>query len=226
MNHERHEIHERKFVSTYTGLKDAVYGRKPMNIPTTNECYRMLHQMAMPDHIAAHSIRVCQVAVLIANHLNAEKLPINTPLVTAAALLHDITKPRSFKTKENHAQTGGEYLKGRGYPEIGHIVAQHIQLYDYNNSGCPTEAEIVNYADKRVLHDQVVNLDERMAYIVETYGSRSEDLTKKLQSLWSKTVKLERKLFATLRMHPDSLKSYILSKRLQDDLNTYLNCRH
>ena len=56
---------------------------------------------------------------------------LNRDLIRAAALLHDITKTRSFVTSENHALTGGQFLSDLGYPEVGDLVRQHVRLDEY-----------------------------------------------------------------------------------------------
>nr|WP_281432320.1 HD domain-containing protein [Desulfatitalea alkaliphila] len=155
----------------------------------------------MPEHILAHSQLVCQVALLLTDALQAAGVPLNRPLVHASALLHDITKPRSFTTGENHAQTGGEYLAGLGFPEVGEVVRQHVVLDAYFAAEAPNEAEIVNYADKRVLHDKIVPLDQRMQYILARYA-KTETHVRMLQKVWEQTDQLEKRLFAYLRFTP------------------------
>jgi uncharacterized protein len=175
-----------------------------MHIPRQNECLQLLCTMDMPDHIQNHSRLVCRVALVLADGLIASGIHINRDLVMASALLHDITKPRSFETGENHAQTGGDYLAGLGFPEVGNIVRQHVILDQYFEGTAPNEAEIVNYADKRVLHDQIVPLDDRMTYILNRYAKTIQHQAR-LQELWSQTLLLEKRLFNLLTFTPDAL---------------------
>lgn len=175
-----------------------------MRIPKQDECIDMLESMAMPDHIRNHSKLVCRVALLLTDRLIAAGIPLNRNLVTASALLHDITKPRSFTTGENHSKTGGEYLTELGYPEVGHIVRQHVILDAYFADDTPNEAEIVNYSDKRVLHDHVVPLDDRMNYILERYA-KTEAHRQWFREVWKQTVLLEERLFGYLAFGPDQL---------------------
>lgn len=175
-----------------------------VRIPQTEECMQMLTTMQMPEHIQAHSKVVCQVALLLADGLIATGVPLNRPLVLASALLHDITKPRSFSTGENHSKTGGEYLTGLGFPEVGTIVRQHVILDSYGENDAPTEAQIVNYADKRVLHDKVVPLDDRMTYIMQRYA-KTEAHREWLKVVWDQTTALESRLFSRLPITPDQL---------------------
>jgi uncharacterized protein len=175
-----------------------------VRVPMQNECLQMLDTVEMPAHIQDHSRLVCRVALALADGLIAAGLTINRQLVMASALLHDITKPRSFETGENHAQTGGEYLASLGFPEVGDIVRQHVVLDDYPPGAAPNEAEIVNYADKRVLHDQVVPLDDRMSYILMRYA-KTRQRQARLHELWDQTRKLEQRLFRHLSFAPDAI---------------------
>ena len=74
--------------------------------------------MHMLEHIVAHSLQVCRVGMCLVNYLDEKGIHLNGQLVEAAALLHDITKTRSFKTEENHALTGSEYLIDAGFAEV------------------------------------------------------------------------------------------------------------
>jgi len=172
-----------------------------VQIPGMDDCIQMMAGMQMPVHIRDHSRLVCRVALYLTDELAVAGVTLNRPLVVASSLLHDITKPRSFETRENHAQTGGEYLSGLGFPEVGDIVRQHIVLDEYIAREAPIEAEVVNYADKRVLHDCIVPLDDRMAYILERYA-HTVDRRILLKQLWEQTTRLEKRLFGFLSFSP------------------------
>ena len=182
-----------------------------MPIPSKKQCYRLICEMKMLDHIVDHSLQVCRVSVFLVDHMKAN-ISLNRGLVQASALLHDITKTRSFSTKENHVITGAQLLTDRGYREVGLVVKQHVRLDRYVMFDGPTEAEVVNYADKRVLHDKIVSLNERMNYIQEKYGQEPENL-KRLRWLWEKTEALEKKLFRYLTFVPDDLERLIRAER-------------
>lgn len=173
-----------------------------IRIPSDAECWRLIAEMGMMEHIVAHSLQVCRVALFLADHLDSPDL--GRELIRAAALLHDITKTRSFRTQEAHAETGSYLLAELGYPEVARIVGQHVRLESYRLSSCPTEAQIVNYADKRVLHDRIAPLGERMGYILERYG-QDPDRKRDILLLWDKTEKLEARLFSGLSFAPDDL---------------------
>lgn len=172
------------------------------NFPSEAECRRLVDGAGMLNNIVAHCRQVCRVSLLIADHLKQDGL--NRELIRAAALLHDITKTRSFQTLEDHAETGEQFLLESGYPEVGRIVGQHVRLDCYFTSAVPTEAEVVNYADKRVLHDRIVPLGERMGYILEKYG-REPERKRGILLLWQKTEELEARLFAGLPFEPGDI---------------------
>ncbi len=175
-----------------------------MRIPARQECLRMLKAMAMPLHIQNHSRMVCRVALFLCDGLAGSGVVVNRDLVRAAALLHDITKPRSFTTGENHALTGGQYLSRLGFPEVGEIVRQHVILDSYFAGKLPNEAELVNYSDKRVLHDSIVSLDDRMDYIVKRYATTAA-LQRKARRVWRDSLALEKRIFSYLPIEPDQL---------------------
>ena len=178
--------------------------------------------MEMMAHIVAHSVQVCRVALLLTDQFTArpDHISLHRELIRTSALLHDITKTRSFKTGENHAQTGKELLSNLGYPEVGHIVGQHVRLDFYDFSGFPTEVEIVNYADKRVLHDAVVPLTERMDYIIQKYGNSPEKI-QQIHLYWKKTEALEEKLFRFLPFSPTELSGFLSPEKYVAEISAY-----
>jgi len=179
-----------------------------MRIPSKEQCYKLMCEMKMMDHIVSHSIQVWRVATFLTDNLNAQKIDLNRDLVQASALLHDITKTRSFTTKESHDFTGAKYLIELGYPEVGNIVRQHVILDEYFVSDIPVETDIVNYADKKVLHDRVVTLNERKNYIQQKYGKDIID-QEKFNWLWEKTQEQEDRIFIYLSFLPEELGDFL-----------------
>ncbi len=175
-----------------------------LNIPTPEKCLQIIAETEMLDHIVLHSKQVCRVSAFLSDMLISAHLKLNRPLVSAAALLHDITKTRSFDTGENHAATGAKMISDLGYPEVGNIIGQHVRLRSFCSDAPPNEAEVVNYADKRVLHDTIVSLDERMDYILDRYATTAAH-KERIKALWQETILLERKIFGYLPIQADDL---------------------
>lgn len=182
-----------------------------MRIPTQKECFRLIRKMEMMDHIVDHSVMVSRVSLFLCRSLKKEYPNLNTELVTSAALLHDITKTRSFTTGEIHSDTGGKMLSNMGYPEVGEIIRQHVVLDEYSDQPPVTNQEIVNYSDKRVLHDRIVSLNRRLMYIERTYV-KSEKLKQRFKQMRQESIVLESKLFRFLTITPSQLSDAVLER--------------
>jgi uncharacterized protein len=189
-------------------------------VPTKTQCYEMMCEMEMMDHIVAHSMQVCRVATHLTDHLIGRHTHLNAGLIRSAALLHDITKTRSFVTGEDHAITGGQLLIDRGYAEVGDLVRQHVVLDEYSTTKIPLETEILNYADKRVLHDAIVDLEKRLEYILERYAQTPEH-RERIHMLWKKTGEMENKLFKDLPFAPEDISHLINSGGSSPDFREY-----
>jgi hypothetical protein len=83
-------------------------------------------------------------------------------------------------------------------------VAQHIWLRKEGETPSVSEEEIVNYADKRVMHDRIVSLEERFVDLKERYGEnvKAMDYLKRLQR---EIYGIENKIFFILQVGPDAL---------------------
>ena len=180
-------------------------------VPSVDQCYTLLNEYHVPDHIIQHSEMVCKVAVFLADKLNSQGENLSISEVRAAALLHDITKMEGIETHQDHAKTGKELLYKLGFKRIGEIVAEHIKLQDGRNSSSISEEELINYSDKRVMHTQVVTLTERFADLRKRYGFKQLDkkIVDRILALESKTYELENKIFSKLNFPPNELLSHL-----------------
>jgi putative nucleotidyltransferase with HDIG domain len=139
-------------------------------IPNEDECYILMEEYEMLPNIKAHSILVKDVSMAITDNL-LESAHINPDLVLAGALLHDIAKTRAVKFKEfGHDKVGAAMMRDLGYESIAEIIGSHVRLKDFDENGLLDEREIVHYADKRVMHDKIVSLEERFVDLNIRYG--------------------------------------------------------
>jgi len=161
-------------------------------IPSREECDELIAKYSMLPNIVSHSQQVMRVSLAITDNLK-NGVSINRDLVMAAALLHDITKTISLKTKEPHDQSGGELLRELGFAHVGEIVKQHVILLDFDPKGRLEEREIINYADKRVLHDRIVSLAERVQDLIQRYGT-TEEIKNLIQQNESQVIAIEKKI--------------------------------
>ena len=158
----------------------------------------------MLEHIVRHSLEVARVALFLSLELNKKGQKIDLGLVEAASLLHDLSKTECLRTKRNHAKVGCQLLKGMGYERVGEVVAHHIRLEKEGNPLALSEEEIVNYADKRVMHDRIVPLEERFNDLMERYGKQPNG-REILEQLKKEICGIENKIFMFLRIDPDDL---------------------
>ena len=127
---------------------------------------------------------------------------LHLPLVTVGALLHDLGKTQCLGTLTNHAELGAGILEELGYPHVAQVVREHVHLDGSILDPRPLrEAEVVNYADKRVLHEAVVTLEDRFADLKVRYGRTPEALAR-IQATEVKSRALEEKIFAPLQLSP------------------------
>jgi uncharacterized protein len=182
--------------------------RQP-DIPSRQACLDLWEVYSMQPQIRAHSLQVARVSHLLARNLQSHFPHINLDLVEAGALLHDIAKSRCLATKGNHVLEGAEILTSLGYLSVAQIVAQHVNLNDdYSHHGRLDEIVVVHYADKRVLHDGIVDLENRFDYLKKTYG-RTPEVLERIELLFQETRSLEERIFAHLSFSPEELKDLL-----------------
>lgn len=191
-----------------------------MEIPSKEICYKLMCETGMLPNIVVHSLQVCRTATFLVDQMSGCGIKLDRDLVQASALLHDITKTRSLTTGEIHALTGAELINEMGYPDVAYIIGHHVILDETFASDEPAEVEIVNYADKRVLHDRVVSLRERMDYILVRYTKHPGD-RERIARNWLKIKGLEKKLFDYLPFSPGDLNSLLGSDGLSEAKEDY-----
>lgn len=180
-------------------------------IPTIDECLEFIERYEMLDNIRDHSFMVARVAktLTVALSQHPEALPPSLEEVVAGALLHDIAKTRCLQNNSHHALDGQSICHELGYPQIGKIVLEHVVLNEFRandyQQGKFGAKELVYYSDKRVRHDQVVTLEDRLAYIIERYGNGDPAKEKLIEENFSATVSFEKYLFSFLPFSPEQL---------------------
>jgi uncharacterized protein len=139
-------------------------------VPTEDQCYEIMNQFHMLDNVKRHSIQVMNVSTALVKKLKDPTI-VQIDLVRAAALLHDIAKTKAIQTKElRHDLLGGQIMREMGYEAIAAVVESHVFFAGFMPDGDLEAREIVFYADKRVLHDSIVSVDERVDDLAKRYG--------------------------------------------------------
>jgi uncharacterized protein len=178
-------------------------------IPTRSECLAVLKEHGVPGNIVGHSIVVERVALFIGGQLILAGNELDEALLSAGALLHDVAKMRGLQEGRPHGELGAAATNDLGFVEVSSIVGQHVWLSDYADNGAIDEAKLVNYADKRVNHEEIVTLDERFEYLFVRYGSASDEARRRIAEMKRLTENVERQIFARLPIAPGDLKRLI-----------------
>lgn len=137
---------------------------KNTNIPDIPEIMNILKKNNTPDRVIKHSGKVTDIALKLGRKLKDKGINVNLDMIKAAALLHDVSR-----VEENHALVGAEVIAAYGYPEISHIVSQHMTYNFSNQIENLTETDIVCIADRVVKEDQYVGFDARMTDVLKKF---------------------------------------------------------
>lgn len=131
-------------------------GRVPEDAPSVEECRRIWERYGTPGAVRDHCQAVERQAAGLAQALLAAGHPVDTALVQAAALLHDVAR-----TQKDHPAAGARILVREGYPRVASVILRH---HDWERGGAGAddlEAAIVCLADKQVQGTGQVSLEER-----------------------------------------------------------------
>ncbi|MCP4753587.1 MAG: NTP transferase domain-containing protein [Proteobacteria bacterium] len=137
----------------------------------------------------AHSKAAAELAVRLAEEIGRTGLRLDMDLVFAAALLHDLAKG-----KPNHAKAGERLLKEMEYTPVAEIVAAHLDLA-LTEEEPVSEAEIVFLADKLLLGDRIVSLEERFKQGLDRYG-RDPEAKRAIEGRWKTAQKIRGRIEA------------------------------
>lgn len=131
------------------------------------KCLRLLDKYGIQGDVLKHILKVEEIATFIGTQLKQKGIIVNLKLLSAGALLHDIGKLVADHTKMEHVEAGTIILRGEGFPELAEICKKHAIYAFLKNETTPIswEEKIVNYADKRVLGDVFVSLEDRLVYL-------------------------------------------------------------
>ena len=132
---------------------------KHQNTLTDDECRAVFLRYKTPDHVIKHGEAVSGISCRIAALLNETgRVSIDTDLLKAGALLHDIARD-----KPDHGRAGALILDELGYSGVAEIIRWHMDIKLNENNPHIDETAIVYLADKMVKEDLFVSLKERFS---------------------------------------------------------------
>jgi uncharacterized protein len=205
---------------------------KNYSLPTRKECFDIINKYHVPPNIVKHSLATAKLAVFLAQKLKEKDIAVDVELVERACLLHDVARICEVKESDynnigmtvteqqktawdklkikynatGHEDTAYELLKER-YPVLALTIKKHryVSLLDENDRPDTWEEKIVYYADKRVMHERIVSLKERLddahqrnAQLRQMKGQNNID-TDKVDRL---IFELEEEIFTAIGLDP------------------------
>ena len=143
-----------------------------MTVPGRVEAASLLLSLDPPPWFVRHARAVAEVAGWLAARIEARGIPVDRPLVEAAALLHDTDKALPADDPAHalrHGDGSAAWLTRAGHPELARAVANHpvtrlanAEAYRRWAAFATREERIVAYADKRA-SQRLESLDARFA---------------------------------------------------------------
>lgn len=135
--------------------------------PTDAECEALWDAAETPPRVRAHCRTVAAVATRLGEVLTAAGVPLDLPLLRAAALLHDCKR-----LEREHDAAGAAFLRGFGYDVTAALVAMHMELPPTLPPALD-EANLLYLADKLVDDRRVVSPAVRIERLAEKHPNDS-----------------------------------------------------
>ncbi len=198
-----------------------------MKLPTKEACYKLFVKYKTPEPIIRHVEAVTRVAVIIATALKKKGVAVNVEAVERASLLHDLLRPVDFKDLSTfdaatadfyrllrtrygpgHAEASARAVAEEGFPGIASIMEKHGFMSIGTMEGPRTvEEKIVYYADKRVAHETIVSLKERLSDLHKRSGPHNiQGFSGKLREEKERLLfALQDELFSPLALKPGDI---------------------
>lgn len=154
-------------------------------MPSRERILEWREEVLLPEHIARHCDAVAAFSSVLAKHLLEQGVAVRPLALLRAAEVHDLLRFVDFKPGAGpdtsmpeqravwetwrrqwpdmrHESACAAFLRERGFPGLAEIVIAH-GLALPSPQRVTTEQRLLYYADKRVMVDHVVSLDERFA---------------------------------------------------------------
>jgi hypothetical protein len=132
-------------------------------------CIEFLNEYGTPNHVKAHCFAVAEVATAIGEALNGKGFQMNSRLICAAGMLHDMAR-----LDDKHWEVSADYLHQLGFEEEAEIIRVHMHHHFPEDPFLTNETDMVCLADRLVMEDQYVGLHVRMDYIMKKAGDQPE----------------------------------------------------
>jgi len=208
---------------------------KKYDLPSREQCFDILNDCHTPAHIVRHCEAAAKVGVFLADRLNEKGITVDVELVDRACLLHDVLRvcgvrdysgfdpPPSDEDRAKWERLRAEYggvhheeaacrllTEKCGYPELGRAVKSHKYraVLDERERPKTWEEKLVYYADKRVMHDKIVTLKERLDEVHRRHAGRRGSAARSQidnEQIDALIFELEREIFEKIGLQPNEV---------------------
>ncbi len=157
----------------------------------------------------SHIAGVHYVAMHVARQLKEAGVPIDLPLVSGAAVGHDIgkfgCKPNEMRRMAHlHYYYTGQWFDEKNMPTIAHIAVNH-STWDLELENLPLESLVLIYADFRVRRDECGAPKEKMG--IFTLKDSFDIILSKLENVDAAKERRYRYVYAKLKDFEDYMES-------------------
>ena len=158
-------------------------------IPTREQINGLWQKYRFPELKRIHVTWVARVALFFAEKLSEQGIAVDSDLLEAAALLHDIDKNIPKLPDESHPDAGVRVLREAGFDEVADLVRTHPlhSILDPAIRPETWEQKLLYLSDKMVKHE-VITVDRRFALW------RAEDLDAGARNVLEKCYPLVKSL--------------------------------
>ena len=160
-------------------------------LPSREQAIELLHKNNCPPQVISHCIAVADLALETAGKLEAKGIKINTQLIEAGALLHDLGRSKNHTV--NHAVIGAQIAQSIGLPEpVINIIKRHVgaglTVEEAQWLGWPKdvyipqtlEEKIVSYADKLIDQSKRIPIETEIERLQRENKNEAAERVRKL----------------------------------------------
>ena len=206
-------------------------------LPSREECYDLIEAYRVPAHIVGHSEAAARLGVFLAERLNDAGRTVDVDLVDRACLLHDLFRVCEFPLEDfsafeppvteadkatwrrlkaqydgtRHEDAVAAFLS-EAYPVLAETIRKHryTAIVDGQDKPRTWEEKLVYYADKRVMHDAIVPLRERLDEAHSRNAARRKAAgfdDAEIEEIDAAIFALEAELFDVIALEPNAVTS-------------------
>jgi len=196
------------------------------------EAKALHNEFHIPSHILKHCELVSGIAKQIGEKYIQKGNNVNLDNLIIAGLVHDLFRvidiseenyadlcknAEEYDTNtwdlmrmrykgKTHSKAAFDFFTQKGEEELANIIKKHYFKAILDTEDAPTtlEEKILTYADKRVMHDKIVSLKERVEDGQKRHGSIDDD-SQKIGQIYNAYYALEKELLEPIGMKPEEV---------------------